>query len=185
MSEAMLYPSRDREYRLAGWIGAIGIMQYAGETASRTIRGSDRLTNPKSPREATQALSARLFLKPQTIEETVREWAAGDSFARNKALDDMGITSQEGALSVIDPDFLEATTYLFDPVFQEYVDQETDFGRLREEIYLQTQYYRNKLEPKMFGSVYDDMVFRVARREIDFYVGYNDPLKKSALEQKS
>ena len=166
----MLYPTRDQEYKVSGWIGAIKIMQRAGEMAV----GSFDIAHPRTIGHHALGFCVNLYYKPQAYAEVIaRRMSSEDKETlRKEMLKEIGVTKLVEGTPVLNSDFVDAMAYLTEPDLQAYATELTDFDRLLPEIDLQVDYYSATHVPRILENRYS--AIKEAQREIDFYVGLND-----------
>ena len=170
MPREMLYSTRDEEYKVAGWIGTVKIMQRAGEMAV----GHFDTAHPRTIGHHALALCVNLYHKPQAYLELLVDRMSNEDqeTLRKEMLKEIGVTKRVDAKPVLNLNFLDAMAYLTDHDLQAYASQWTDFDRLLPEIDLLADYYSTSHVPRILGNDYS--AIREAQRDIDFYVGLSD-----------
>lgn len=164
-----LFDGHEHEYAVAGWLGTIAVMEsMGGVVLSHKCMLSG---HSKHLYQTCKVITKR----QEPLTDRIRKWL--EQKAKNE--DRVGALNRAGILTNnrFDPDFREAYEMFDNPLWRDYVEVETDFGRLADLIYEASSYFSEDPESLLLQADLADTIQNV-RRDIDFHVGMYDPVRK-------
>lgn len=167
MSIETPFLSFEEEYSVAGWVGTFGVMQTianASDFQRKDLVGQNELVMQicKNARlDATDGLSV------------IRRWAETPTAngARESWMAELGI----GRGGQLNPDFELAYAIDHEGEMRNWIIKETPFARLMDSIGFHSEHQSARLAGLEFKTISLSDEVRLARREIEYYVGYEDP----------
>lgn len=166
----------ERDYFVCGWLGTFAVMQAARE--------SDKVAEKSKTGSAMHLLRAcesidedrEAFL--EDFQRFANSYHTNQNNYKVKWGERLAILDENGSLS---KEFIEAYDLFCDPERMEKLLATSDIGRLADSLAFYKEYFAK------MGRVYTPIDLRTlshfieyAHREIDFYIGLEDPARKVA-----
>ena len=166
---AQLFDNREQEYRTAGWLGMIAIMERIG-IESPNIR--------ETPNDIEKHLFHACVLiakRESSLIEVLQEWLAhkGANEERLASFSNATITTHRG--TKLDGDFVNAYDIFTQTDWTRWVEEHSDFGRLIPIAAELADYYGQSVVAQITRNTELSYMLRISRRHIDFYAGLYDP----------